>query len=422
MTDQIFHIVKQLFALLPFVLFCLLNNKLNLQKHDRSRQFLMPVIAFVYIIVAMILMDNINDWLVDLINKIPAFFENLSRMSWMPEFLSKVLGEISKFVRNFINHINLFYWIFFISNTVILAVYLVLKSICLRFIDKLIKADGELHTKVASNFYRFFFERNLWCLKDSYVQVRGFFKTFYYSSMVILLLVMLVSAGLYQMELMKTIFYPVFGILLMGELYFYLDGVTQKEYSTVMGEDDEAYRMVNYSLLRKFLRSLFKDKLLSENTSLNSSLSYTVSTDDIITELEKDDDQKITSFASYVKMLHKSGFSIDHNYLYSSLDMLKGKSTLFNNPFYKDLIPYAFYPMNRTLLSHQKVLVVLGRHAIEEDIVEWIEEGISAVTHLPFMWDIEVLSTEARNPDIGIITRSDVLDIRVHNANADFFE
>lgn len=422
MIEKILHIVKLLVALLPFVLFCLRNNKLNLDKPDRSRQFPMPVIAFIYIIVAMILMDNINDWLVDLINSIPAFFGKLAAIKWMPGAIAKIFVEIQKFIRNFINHINLFYWIFFVSNTVIVVVYLALKSVCMGFIKKFVKADGKIHTKVASNFYRFFFERNLWCLKDSYVQVRGFLKTFYYSSMIILVLLMLVSTRLYQMELMKTIFYPVFGILLMAEMYFYLDGITQKEYSTVIGEDDEAYRMVNYSLLRKFLRSLFKDKLLSENTSLNSSLAYTLSTDDIITELEKDEDQKITSFASYVKMLHKSGFPIDHNYLYSSLDMLKGKSTLFNNPFYKDLIPYAFYPMNRALLSHQKVLVVLGRHAVEEDIHEWLQDGISAVTHLPFMWDIEVLDTEAKNPDIGIITRSDVLDIRVHNANSDFFE
>ncbi len=422
MIETILHIVKLLVALLPFVLFCLCNNKLNLEKPERSRQFPMLLITLVYVIVAMILMDSINDWLIDLINSIPAFFEKLAKIGWMPEFLTKIFKAIGKFIRNFINHINLFYWIFFISNTVIVIAYLALKSICMKFIKKFVKPEGELHTKVASNFYRFFFERNLWCLKDSFVQVRSFLKTFYYSAMVILVLLMLVSTKLYQMELMKTIFYPVFGILIMAEMYFYLDGVTQKEYSTIMGEDDEAYRMVNYSLLRKFLRSLFKDKLLSENTSLNSALSYNVSTDDIILELEKSEDQKITSFASYVKMLHKSGFPIDHNYLYSSLDMLNGKSTLFNNPFYKDLIPYAFYPMNRALLSHQKVLVVLGRHAIEDDMREWVEEGISAVTHLPFMWDIEVLDTEAKNPDIGIITRSDVLDIRVHNANADFFE
>ncbi|MGN0114101.1 MAG: hypothetical protein ACI396_02115, partial [Acutalibacteraceae bacterium] len=223
--------------------------------------------------------------------------------------------------------------------------------------------------------------------------------------------------------LIKSVFYPVFGIILVGELYFYLDGATKREYSKdILGEDEDAFRIVNYSLLRKFLRSVFGDKLLAENTSINNALAYDITTDEIIRELEKNEDQKVTSFAAYIDMLNKTGFSIDHNYLYSSLDLLNGKSILFNNPFYNDLIPYAFYPMNRALLSHQKVLVVLGRHSIENDIKEWLEKGIGAVTNIPFLWKIGVLSNEDQELDIGIVTRSDVLDIELHNANSDFLE
>ena len=78
--------------------------------------------------------------------------------------------------------------------------------------------------------------------------------------------------------------------------------------------------------------------------------------------------------------------------------------------------------MNRTLLSHKKVLVVLGRHSIEDDIKEWLEKGIESVTNIPFMWKIGVLGEESRDVDIGIVTRSDVLNIRLHEANAEFLE
>ena len=75
----------------------------------------------------------------------------------------------------------------------------------------------------------------------------------------------MVSTELYKKQTLQTVFYPVYGIIIVGELFFYLDGYTQGEYGSVVGEDDEAYRIVNYSLLRKFLRSFFKDKLLAEN-------------------------------------------------------------------------------------------------------------------------------------------------------------
>ena len=422
MIDTILSIIKMLVAVLPFVFFCLINNKTNLDKPERSRQFVMPIFAVVYVIAAMLLMDWLCDWLLKLINAIPAWIASLANYSWMPTSVGDVLLNVSNWIANFLQGLNLVFWIFFVANTVIIVAYLLLKKIILGIVNKAVKFDGKAHMKIAPLFYRYFFERNFWCLKDSYAQVRTLLKVFYYSAVVISSVLMIVSSELFLKETLKTVFFPVFGVLIMGEMFFYLDGLTLKEQGTITGEDDNAYRVVNYSLLRKFLRNLFKDKLLAENTSLNSSLAYHTTTDDILRELEKDEDPKITSFAAYMKALNKTGHRIDHNYLYSALDMLRGKNILFNNPFYKDLIPYAFYPMNRTLLSHRKVMVVLGRHAIEDDVKDWIEQGIGAITNIPFMWDVQVLDKTAKNPDIGIVTRSSVLDTEIHQTNAEFFE
>ncbi len=422
MIDFLIAIGKLLLAALPFVVLCFLSAKINLNEKERSRQFAMPVIALVYAIVGMLLMDTINDWLLWVIHAIPQWIDNLAYVSWMPEMISGWLVNLSDWVEKLLSGLNLEYWIFFISNAVILLVYLMLKNMCIGLIRKLVKPDGKIYQKVAPLFYRFYFERSAWYLKESYTQVRGFLKTFYYGAVVVSTLLMLYSSHLYLTDVLTTVFYPVFGVLVLGELYFYLGGITRKEYGTITGEDDDAYRMVNYSLLRKFLRSLFKDKLLAENTGLNSALAYTVATDDILQELEKSEDPKVTTFASYIKQLHKAGFPVDHNYVYSALDLLQGKSILFNTPFYKDLIPYAFYPMNRLLLGHRKVLVVLGRHGMEEDVKEWLEQGIGAVTNIPFLWDVQVLDKEGKTPDIGIITRADVLNTELHNANTAFLK
>ncbi len=423
MIGNFISIVKMIIAILPFVVICFSSRSVNLPKSERSRQFLIPIVTVVYAILAMLMLDSINDWLIRLINNIPKWIAGVSGFSWMPEFIGAIFKQAASLIERIVNGLNLNYWIFFVSNSVIIAVYLVVKKICLAVIEKTIVPGSDLHLKIAGNFYEYFAERSKWCIKENYVQARNLLKVFFYSSIIISSVLMLVSQKFYLDGLFKSIFYPVFGVLTVGELFFYLDGMTKREYSEdVLHENEDAYKIVNYSLLRKFLRSIFGDKLLSENTSVNNDLHYEVTTDEIIRDLEKSEDAKVVNFAGYIKKLSKTGFAVDHNYLFSSLDMLNGKSILFNNPFYNDLIPYAFYPMNRALLSHKKVLIVLGRHAIEKDIEEWVSKGIEAITNIPFLWNIGVLNHEKQDLDIGIVTRSAVLDMEIHNVNSEFLE
>ncbi len=424
MIEKLELILKMIAAILPFVILCIISSKVNIPKPERSKQFAMPVISIIYVIVVMILSNKINDWLLNLIKSIPLWIASLAGFDWMPDQIAAVFTQISSTIKTALQGLNLGFWIFFIANAVIIAGYLLLKRAVIAFLQKAVKPNSDLHSKIADLFYDYFPEKDKWCVKDAYSQARTLLKVFYYSAIALSSILMLVSRELYEMKLFKTLFYPVFGIIIVGELFFYLDGLTRREYiNDILGEDENAYRVVNYSLLRKFLRSIFGDKLLAENTSVNNSLGYDVTTEDILRELETNPNQKIVTFASYMSSLNRTGFDIDHNYLYSSMDLLKGKSILFNNPFYNDLIPYAFYPMNRTLLSHQKVLIILGRHSIEEDVKEWVERGIGAITNIPFMWNVDVLSKKPDdNIDIGIITRSDVLDIELHNANTQFLE
>ena len=423
MIESIINIMKIVLAVLPFMILCFVSKKVNLGPAERSKQFIMPVVAPIYAVLMLLLLDPINTGIIKFINNIPEWINSLASFSWMPDQIAEFLKTASDTVASVIREANLAFWAFFISNTLIILVYLIVKRICMAFIRKSVKADGKLHTRVAGIFYEFISEKSNWCLKENFVQVRSMFKVFYYSAVVLSSVLMAVSSKFYYDGLLKTVFYPVFGVLVLGELYFYLDGTTVREYSGhILGEDEDAYKTVNYSLLRKYLRSVFGDKVLTENTSINNELSYNVTTGDIIRELERSEDQKIVSFATYLKSINQAGFHIEHNYLRSSLDLLNGKSILFNNPFYNDLIPYAFYPMNRALLAHEKVLVVLGRHSIEEDIVEWLENGIASVTNIPFLWNVGILNSEKQDIDIGIITRSDVLDIELHNANSEFLK
>lgn len=423
MIDTILFIAKVLLVMLPFVILCFFSKKVNLDKSQRSKQFPMPVITLVYAVLGMVFMDFINEFLIWLFNNLPGWVLDLAEISWMPGWLANAFEGIGLLLEDLFALININFWVFFISNTALIILYLIIKKICMGIIKKTVKSDSALHTKIADNFYEYIPESDAWYVKENFSQVRGMLKVFYYAAVVLSVLLTLAAATFYRFGFIKTVFYPVFGILIVGELYFYLDGITKNEQTgDIFGEDEDAYKVANYSLLRKFLRSIFGDKLLSENTGVNNSAVNDVTTDDIIRELENNEDPKVVTFAAYFDALNKAGYSVDHNYLYSSLDMLNKKSILFNNPFYNDLIPYAFYPMNRVLLSHRKALVVLGRHAVEEDIRNWIQKGIESVTNIPHLWKIGILDSQKRDLDIGIVTRSDVLDIEMHNANSDFLE
>ena len=424
MTDSfngVLEIIKTLSAIVPFLLLGLLSSKVNLKREIRDRQFLMPVFTVVFVILTMIFLKNINDGILGLISGIPKLLDNIIKNipSNFADFLKTPLDSL----KNWINSLDLKYWVFYISNTLIIAAYLIIKRIIISILKKVNEKERPLHTRVAGLFYQYFAEKDMWYLRDDYVQARTFSKVAFYTVLVLMSLLMLISGRLYVFGLLADVFYPVFSVILVGEVYFFLNGVSKAEYlNDVLGEDEESYRTANYSLMRKYLRDLFGDKLLIENTNVNISLSNDITNNEVIENLLNDMDPKVVAFATYYDKLNKDGFDLDHNYLRSSLDLLNGKSILFNNPFYKDLIPYAFYPMNRTLLSQKKVLIVLGRHSVEEDIVKWIEDGIEAVTNIPFLWRTGILSKTAQDLDIGIITRSDVINMEVHNANRAFLE
>lgn len=421
MSSLITAVLKWTAALLPFLLLCLLCKKVNLKKPYRSKQFPMPLAAVVFCIVAMALANRLNIWITDLIAALPDLIERLAGQSWMPESISEFLSSLSGILQQLISTLNLTFWVFFISNCVIIIAYLIIKKIIISILSKAINTRSSLHERIAGVFYDYFPEKDTWCVKDSYAQARTYLKWFYNASVIFSAILTLVTCRMYHQGLLNRIFYPVFGIILVGELYFYLDGATRREYTVdFLGENEEAYKVVNYSLMRKFLRNTFGDKLLSEKTGVNSALEYDLTTDEIIKKLEKDEDPKICAYASYLRRINAKGFQLDRSYLNSSVELMNGKSILFNNPFYNDLIPYAFYPMNRALLEHGRVLVIVGRHSIEENIVQWIQDGIGAVTNIPFMWNIGILGDRAGDQDIGIVTRSSILDVDVHNANEEF--
>lgn len=428
MTDTIILLIKMLFMLLPFLLFTWLNGKANLKKEERSRQLLMPVVALIFGIIALLLLSKINGWVVSLLHAIPAWLDSIGE--WIGSLLGGVLGSaeqifniLAELLRNVIARLNLTYWLCFLSNGAIMLGFITVKKILLVFFKRIFKPGNSMYEWAASLFYSHDEEAKAWYVSPHFGQGRTLIGAFYYGSVALSVIAMIASWFLFRNELLAVPFYPVFGILVLGETYFFLDGLTRQEMmeESTEAEDEESKTITNYALLRKALRKLMGDKLSAEGTQGTRDVEDAPGINQLLQSMEESINPQVEAYGRYMRTRVDAGFTMDPNYLSSGLDLMQGKSILFNNPFYYDLIPYAFYSMNRTLLRHKKVLIVLGRHGIEGDISTWCNEGLKAITNVPDLWNIGVLSQDAGDLDVGIITRSSVHDLPLHETKREFF-
>ncbi len=427
MIEWIKYIGKMIIMLLPFLLFALLNAKANLKKELRSRQMLMPIAALVYGLAAMVLMGQVSTWILELLNRIPGWLYQFA--AWLSSVwdgklagLAGIFRQLAIWLWRIVDVLDIHFWICFLANAAILLAFVILKKILLMIFKRVFKKENALYDKLAGFFYQQA-DDGSWYVKPHCGQGRSLLKTIYYATLATTCLLMLASGVLYKLRLIMVPFYPVFGVIIVGELYFFLDGLTRQEAlgDEISGEDEEASSISNYSLLRKVLRKLFGDKLHAEDTGATSETGDGQSNEELLDELENCGQDMLEIYGRFMRGYLEQKGQLDRNYLLSGKDLLLGKSILFNNPFYYDLIPYAFYPMNRTLLRHKKILVILGRHGTQEDIAQWCEEGLRTVTHVPQMWNIGELTQEPQDLDVGIITRSSVHDLKLHEANEEFF-
>lgn len=421
---KILALIKLILMMSPFLLMCFWIAKKNLSKEERSKQFVMPIVALIYSILAMIFVKKITALIYQLLLYIPILLMKLANADFMPASFSQNLYRWSDSLQNALEGFMNSFLMFVIVNVLLLFLYKIIKTSVLAICKKKVKRDGTgLHAAISEKIYEYFPARDVWVLQNGFGDTRKYLKVFYYATIVVSIILMIISKNMYSRHIFKSLFYPAFSVLIIGEIYFYIDGLLKREYCTdVLGEDEDAYKVANYSCLRKFFRAVFPDKILAENTTFNNEMNNSFTGVDILKELGQSEDPKEVAFSKFFERKSKEGLEIEHNYLYSALDLLQGKSLLFNNPFYNDFTPYIFYPMNRVLLQKRKVLVILGRHAIEKDIKNWLEEGLAEITNIPQMWSVGEIKDGTKDLDVGIVTRSDTYNIQLQQENEQFFK
>lgn len=406
------YVLTILLAFVPFLLLLLLSAKLNLSKTLRVRQmFLLPA-ALVYCVGMFLLCNRLSQILIDLVVLLA---DQLSAAGNQ---------EVAELIRSIaLQWGTILALVLF--NTVALLVFVVIKGILNLIFKRLPIQEESIREDLAKQVYTYDEEDNTWYVRPQLGQARTFLKVAYWCVVVVSVAVMLISCMMLRKGSVLTPFYPVFAVVLLGELYFLVDGLCKGEQSgSLTVEADQSRHMAMYPLLRNPLRALLGDKLSAEGTTVNNGSFSGGSAEEILVGIETEGGHLGRNYAAFLRRKMDGGIKPNVDYIRSGYDLAAGKSLLFNTPFYYKLNPYVFYAMNRHLLTGGKVLLVLGRHGTEADLQRWCRNCMQEFSNVPDLWSVELLTDKVREedelPDIGMISRSGVHDLNIHKANLAF--
>ena len=412
MRNNILFYIELIVSFVPFILFAFLNSKANVKKVNRNRQYAMPAIAVLYSAGMLIFLKQLSEFFLKKFLELADLFEKFN------------LSSIAEFIRNLYGNWGI-YLSLVLFNTAAMLLYVIIKRIITLILGRISVIKNSTIGTIVELFYEYDEEDQCWYIKEHFGQARTFIKTAYYGGCFISGLVLLVSCALCQNNLISAPFYPVFAVIIIGEMAFFIDGLEKGEKkSELLVQVDKSRRVAMYPMLRKPLKELFGDKLSAEGTTINNGVVRGGAIEDVLVGLERNGGHIGKNYSIFIRKKMEGGFKPNVDYVRCGYDLATGKSLLFNTPFYDKLNPYVFYAINRELLTGGKILVVLGRHGTEQDLYQWIENGIKEISNVPDFWKIEVLSDKIVNeddlPDIGIISRSSVHDLDVHKNNLPF--
>ena len=391
--DFLLDLRDTLIATAPFIAILLLSGKINLSKPKRSRQFILPLVALLYCVVAIIYTNKINEWIT---------------------FWIALIGRYIPFIAK----LNLTKWLNYVFNAIIAIAFLALKGILLPIVSMVWSKAWLLFNQTSGVFYEYNERMNAWVLKDEFGHAKVLWKSYYWFAVGVSSLVLVLSQLYPDWTFFETPFYPVFGVLVMGEILFFLSGLTYQEMlTTIAGEDDEYYRVANYGILRRVFHELFDSRILYDNTldSLSGITSF-----DMLDNLAESENALDNVISKYFIGLKEKGHTIDPGFARSSIDMVNGKSVLLNVPFYQDLTGYIVLPIVRRLMSFEKALIIVGRDSSAEDVKNWMHNGIAAFCGTPELWKTDILTDRETECDVAVLRFADVYNRRKLDVNKEF--
>ena len=454
---------------LPFVLVCWLCSKVNISRRYRARQVWMPLIALSFCIVAIIgkdyFFENFYVWL----EKEKAIQEAARAQELMAdeEFASKFTGVD---VTLYFGHIESL-----VINTTLIAAFFIIKCFSLvwmnfhggkdsvsqqvymrfytldptvkyqvrkieetdkqkkkkesrlwTFIKKLLKIQDKPKKKNKSEED----DAEVWVIKKSYKQFTFFYRGFYIALFIIsyILFVLFIYNEKLDWDIFYAAFYPVYGIIILGEVVFILSGLEEPDVDAQPLESKPAavvpqsqfdirkdyHKLYGNRILKDDLNDSFKEEEVVEPLPLESH-----GCEEMLRQLKESDNLDDQAVAGYFNAVEGD---LDENYLSCSRELIHGHSVVVYTPFYQDLTHYLMLPVIRQLLRFRKCLVVVGRESAVDDVKSWFEKAIFEIIDTDSFWNVDILNEMGTVADIGILRFSDIYRLDIQRGNREFLK
>lgn len=251
MTFRSFAGIMALIAsVIPFVLITLRSSRINLPRAERGHQFLMPILAIIYCIPTMLTVNHIADIMI----RLTQFFANIV------QFVPGIGGILNRFFERVYSAMHLGYGVQLAANTMVMAGFCIFKQAALPILRKLWSRWRGLYRITAGRFYTERGSRSV--LQARFANMRTLFNVLYISTVLMAAIDCILVIVFSDSTAFQFPFYPVFAVIVMGEIAFFLNGATLREQGLVPSEeeDDEEEDVDCEELIKEFEKR-FKDRI-----------------------------------------------------------------------------------------------------------------------------------------------------------------
>ena len=388
--------LRQVLSFAPVVAALLLVRVVNMPRVSRVRQYPMPVVALIYAVTVLIALHTLNSSIDSILR---AVFDFLPFLRGMYETT----------------------WQYVIENVAVLLIFAAVKFVLVRLFARLFQGDDFIGSSLVEYVYDYDSERSAWFIRPHNAMLRVYLRVLFWGSVGITIVLTALIVLYPTWPGFIAIPFPVVAALVIGEVFYAIDGLTREEYTRdIAGEDDSARRVVGYSRLRDVLTETFPGRAIDDGTVFASSDAH--QSHGKLDELTRSDDDVDRLAGEYFARLKAAGAVLDTNLINAAADLMRGRSTLIGNPFYGDLTEYLVFPAYFHLLQYRKCLIVCGRDSIATDLASWVEEGLESITGVPGLWTVGQLGdSQETAPDVGILRFADIHNLDLIRANEEFF-
>lgn len=302
-------------------------------------------------------------------------------------------------------------------NAIIVLLFVIVKAIMCPILSKKWNNYGLLKAS-ASKFYELDEFSGMWFVKNQCAGIRKILFGFTICSAGISCVLLAATVVSGPQGKFFPLCFPVAAQIIITEFWCFLNGMTKAEYLDMIGGDDvDAEKVSEYYHIKDIYEDMFPQQLIASHLCADSRPHK--GTTQALQELNKSEDPIERNVGRFFST-YDDDTKFDVDSIYAANEMMHGHSVLFFNPFYMDLEAYITLPMIDKLMNNEKCLVVLGRSAATNDVVDWLNDIMGKYSHLRYLWRTEELGLKDPDCEIGLISFKQLYDIDVIESNSEF--